>query len=93
MPGLQLCYPSCVKYFFSLLMPLVTFDYIPPEWSSEMVFDFYEDAKAFNTGLDGIGYDTSNFIKNTGSLYILVGIIILEYIFYKIIVLINCASN
>ena len=70
MPALTVCWPSIVTLYFKVLMPFVTFDYLPPEYSTEHIFEFYEDAEPYNSSLDAIGYDTTNSIKNLGSVFI-----------------------
>jgi hypothetical protein len=89
----MLCYPSNVKFFFKLLMPFVTFDFIPPENSTKHIFEFDEDVQSFSSALEGIDYETSNLILNTGSLFIMLTLIFVEYIFYKLLVLINWCNK
>ena len=44
-PGLPISYPSNVRYFFETLMPFVTFDFLPSEFTTELIFDFDEDGE------------------------------------------------
>lgn len=39
-PGLPLNFPANVSHFFKVLMPFVTFDFIPTRISTELVFSF-----------------------------------------------------
>jgi hypothetical protein len=58
-----------------LLMPFVTFDFIPSSVSTELVFDFDEEGQEpYNDQLEDLAYDSCNFILNSGSM--------LLYMFY-----------
>jgi len=48
-PGLPLSFPSNQLAFFDILFPFVTFEYIPPDYTTEVVFEFDEDrAEEYN---------------------------------------------
>jgi hypothetical protein len=34
--------PTNVAAFFSIIIPIVTFDLIDPQWSTELIFEFEE---------------------------------------------------
>ena len=44
-PGLPISYPANVRFFFETLMPFVTFDFLPSEYTTELIFDFDEDGE------------------------------------------------
>jgi len=75
------------------MMPYVTFDFIPQEWSTDLVFDFDENGKPFNDGLEELGYSTSKFLLNIGSLFIFLGILCLKYFIYYCLYAFNAASK
>ena len=40
LPMLRILVPANVSVFFQTIIPIVTFDLIPPEWSTEYIMDF-----------------------------------------------------
>jgi hypothetical protein len=88
-PALSICYPSIVILYFKLMMPFVTFDYLPPEHSTEHIFEFYEDAEPYSSALEAIGYDTSNYIKNCGSIFLILMLIVAQFVVYWLLFVIN----
>lgn len=42
LPMLKILVPANVSLFFQLVIPIVTFDVIPPEWSTEYIMEFEE---------------------------------------------------
>jgi len=42
LPMLRILVPANVSVFFQTIIPIVTFDLIPPEWSTEYFLDFEE---------------------------------------------------
>lgn len=42
LPMLKILVPANVSLFFQLVVPIVTFDVIPPEWSTEYIMEFEE---------------------------------------------------
>ena len=63
-------------------MPFVTFDIIPPEYSTMHIFDFDENDEPYNGALAELKYDTCNFVLNSGSLFIFFLVLVLQYIVY-----------
>jgi hypothetical protein len=58
-------------------MPFVTFDFIPTEWSTELLFDFdYENQEAYSDQLSDLAYDNCNYMLNAGSMML--------YLFYML---------
>ena len=43
LPMLMILIPANVSSFFSLILPVVQFDILDPEWTTELVFEFEED--------------------------------------------------
>jgi hypothetical protein len=43
LPMMMILIPANVSIFFSLILPIVQFDVIPPEWSYELFLTFEED--------------------------------------------------
>jgi hypothetical protein len=63
-----------------MLMPFVTFDFIPTEYSTELLFNFdYDNQEAYNDQLMDIAYDNCNFILNSGSM-----MLYMFYMFFQI---------
>lgn len=53
LPMVKLIVPSNVNVFFQTIIPVVTFDLIPPEWSTEYFMDFEEfPSKLFSERFD-----------------------------------------
>ena len=76
---LKVMVPQNVNAFFQIILPFVTFDLIPPEWSTELIFTFEEFPKegfqkSFNEKFFGqlqdLGYDTHNSVLILGSLWV-----------------------
>lgn len=44
-PGLPISYPANVRFFFETLMPFVTFDFLPSEYTTELIFDFDDNGE------------------------------------------------
>ena len=42
LPMIKILIPSNVSVFFQTIIPVVTFDIIPPEWSTEHIMEFEE---------------------------------------------------
>jgi len=67
--------PGNVNMFFSILIPIVMFDIIDSEWSTELVFTFdfeneEENAKDMHKQMQDLGYDSRNSILNLGSVFV-----------------------
>ena len=63
--------PKNVKFFYSILLPLANLDLIPPEISTELMFDISSDLDfPYSDVLEEMGYETHNLILNMGSLFI-----------------------
>jgi len=51
-------------------VPVLTFDVIDPEYTSELIMDFDTDNhQAYNEGLAVLKYESSNLILNIGGLF------------------------
>jgi len=76
-PGLPVNFPPNIMAFFDALMPFVTFEYIPPDYSTEYMFTFdYEKAETYNDQLGELKYDSCNFLLNLGTLLFLLYILL-----------------
>ena len=71
LPILRTLVPANVNVFFQTIIPIVTFDLIPPEWSTEYILEFEEFPEqqfrnSFNRQFFGqmqdLGYDSHNSI-------------------------------
>jgi len=63
--------------FFDALMPFVTFDYIPPDYSTVYIFSFDDErAGVYNDQVGELKYDTCNFLLNIGTLLYLLYILV-----------------
>ena len=79
LPMLMTLIPANVASFFSLILPIVQFDLIPPEWSYELVLNFDDDLneeflEKFDTSvfdqMKDLGYESHNSLRLLGSLFI-----------------------
>ena len=77
LPALSIPFSVNVLFFFEKLIPFVTFDFLPPEYSTMLIFAFDENGKPYNGPLGEIGYETCNFILNGGSLFIIAALLVL----------------
>ena len=71
--------PANVGSFFALILPIVQFDLIPPEWSYELFLDFDDEPNdefmaEFDTSvfdqMKDLGYESHNSLRLLGSLFI-----------------------
>jgi hypothetical protein len=79
LPMLMTLIPANVGSFFSLILPIVQFDLIPPEYSYELVLTFDEnpdenfqhkfDISVFDQMKD-LGYESHNSLRLLGSMFI-----------------------
>jgi len=75
LPMMHVIIPGNVNMFFSILIPIVMFDIIDSEWSTELVFTFdsegqEETAKDMSGQIMDLGYDSRNSILNLGSVFV-----------------------
>ena len=73
---LPLClvsFPPNINLLYKILLPLSTLDMIPPEISTDLIFNFsHDEDQAYNDRLSEMGFDNHNAIENIGSIiYIL----------------------
>jgi len=53
LPMLKVYLPKNVKVFYSILLPLANLELVPPEYSTELMFDIStEEDEAFNPVLE-----------------------------------------
>ena len=59
LPMMMILIPANVSMFFSLILPIVQFDLIPPEWSYELFLTFEEEPEDvnFKTRFDSTVFD------------------------------------
>jgi len=75
LPMLQTIVPANVSLFYSSLLPIITFDILDPEWTTQLWFNFdYEKQRMLQDyeldQLEDLGYETHNSILNLGSMWI-----------------------
>lgn len=72
--------PANVAMFFNLILPIVQFDLIPPEWSYELFLTFDDEpdkefVESFEISIfdqmQDLGYDSHNSLRLLGSLFIM----------------------
>ena len=86
-------FPPNVDYLYNVMLPLANLDVIPPEISTEPIFDFSDDDdKPYNERLEEMGYDNHNAIENIGSMVYFIAFTILLLIISLIysIVIFKC---
>ena len=85
-------FPPNVDYLYNVMLPLANLDVIPPEFSTEVLFEFSDDVdKPYNKRLEEMGYDNHNAIENIGSMvyfialtiFLLIVSLILSIIIFK----------
>ena len=74
-------------------MPFVTFDLMPTEYTTEMAFQFSDDYQAYHGPLEEIGYDSCNFLLNSGSMILFLMILVLRYVLYYFMKAVNMSTN
>jgi hypothetical protein len=75
LPMLQIIVPANVNRFYAALVPVIKFDILDSEWTTELVFMFNKpkqrDFQTFTLDqMEDIGYDTHNSVLNLGSLWL-----------------------
>ena len=76
-PGLPLNFPPNIMSFFDALMPFVTFEYIPPDYTTVHMFTFDDERQdVYNDQLGELKYDSCNFLLNMGTLLFLLYILL-----------------
>ena len=69
---LKVGFPTTLKMFYSILVPLVTMDIMPSEYTTELVFDFSEEEdEPVSDKLQELGFETHNVVLNMGTLFVL----------------------
>ena len=75
LPMITIVLPANVSAFFSILIPIATFDVFDSGWTTELIFKF--DKKMHETlepeifdQIETLGYETHNALLNLGSLAI-----------------------
>ena len=95
LPMLMILIPANVSSFFSLILPVVQFDILDPEWTTELVFEFEEDPdESFENSfgrsvfdqMKDLGYETHNSMSLLGSLFIFTVIYFMRVmLFYPVV--------
>lgn len=90
LPMLYIIIPANVSQFFGVIIPIVTFDVLDPEYTTMLVLDFDEDRQEelnikILDQMEDLGYDSHNSILNLGSLAIFTVIYFVKVILYFII--------
>lgn len=65
--------PANVAEFFSIIVPIATFDVLDADWTTQLVLEFDEEGQEqFEGEISGqmadLGYETHNALLNLGSL-------------------------
>jgi hypothetical protein len=95
LPMMLILIPPNVSSFFSLILPVVQFDLLDPEWTTELIFKFDEnpeesfgdefEMKVFDQMKD-LGYETHNSVRLLGSLLIFKVLwLVRVFIYYPIV--------
>jgi hypothetical protein len=75
-------------------MPFVTFDFIPTEYSTELMFKFdYENQDAYSDQFKDLAYNNCNFILNAGSMILYMFFLIFQTLMIAVCALINRLSK
>ena len=74
-------YPINVEVFSKIIISLIHFDLLDPEWTTRYVFDFklddsngLEDMIIPKTAFSHFGFETKNPILNLGGIFALIGL-------------------
>lgn len=90
LPMLYIIIPANVSQFFGVVIPIVTFDILDPEYTTMLVLDFDEDRQEelnikILDQMEDLGYDSHNSILNLGSLAIFTVIYFIKVAFLFIV--------
>ena len=83
LPLLNTLLPGNVVMFFQFLYPIVTFDVLQPEWSTELIFEFDEEMQeeledTRSDQISDLGYESHNSVLNLGSIGVALCLYILQ---------------
>lgn len=84
--------PANVAEFYGSILPFVMFDVLPPQYSTELVFELSEehDKKFFLPveldQIENVGYDSSNAMKVLGSIYIFTSLYIIKALWWCLVI-------
>lgn len=88
---LKLIFPDNLQQFFKGLFPFVAFDVLPTDDIYGWMFNFDNfDGKPISDQFSAVGYETTFFVLNLGSLYIFM---VLQPIFSMILWYLNCSCS
>jgi hypothetical protein len=84
---LTVTFPANLNLLFTGLISAATFDIVPfIEEITEYLWDFEHSADEFdNPGFNSIGFETNNFIINSGSLFIIFLIFLAQLLLIKVL--------
>ena len=88
--GFNLLYPKNLNDVSGVFVNIVIFDILPSEKINRYIFEFSEllNKKTKNSRLELLGYETNNFLFNTGTLLILLQL----YLFVLMIYFLLCCK-
>jgi hypothetical protein len=79
LPMMLILIPANVGAFFTLILPVVQFDLLDPDWTTNLIFEFEEEPEetfenSFGSSvfdqMKDLGYETHNSMQLLGSLFI-----------------------
>ena len=72
-PMMNVTFPASLDLLFGTLIQVATFDIVPfIENINEYIWDFrHSNEVVGNLGFNVLGFDTVNFIQNSGSMFLL----------------------
>lgn len=93
LPLIKVVFPANVSILFSILIPIVMFDFIDPEYSSKLLLVFDEQDKVEFDQMADLGYETHNSILNLGSICIFTSIYFAKFGLLVLLKVIHFLTN
>lgn len=98
LPLMKILFPVNINMLFSIMIPIVMFDIIDSSWSTELLFNFDEDAEEEKANLlrrqiTDLGYDNHNAILNLGSVFIFLCFYLIEVFWYSLLKLYSLTKS
>lgn len=90
--GLNFKYPAAVQQMFGLLALLANFDLLPSEDINMALFDF-SDTVPYSRKIELIGFESSNFILNTGTFLLVHHSFVILLIIALLFKLLKCLNS
>ena len=78
-------FPASVNILYAIFLPVASFDLIPPEYSTDLIFTFSEEDKKVSNKLEDLGFETHNMIYNLGVVFYMIWFTVVIIVFTSFI--------